>query len=345
MDIKYLIASTITALTFNAYAATSYNEVVVFGDSLSDVGNLHLMNFPGGPAEGQTYGPRFSNGPLIAEYVASKVLDIDVDQQPLLPSLHLVSNITGNNFAVAGAKSLDDDGSPLTPDINLPTQINAYLQHTQSSADKDALYFMSIGGNDVRSARDLITSKDGNQPFFSRKLSAYTYTYNSAVSASNSLELLLKSGAKDIVVLGVPNISMTPENTLITDQLIYNANNFWEQLSAMAIPRVVGNLSKFYQGAINSSIEQLENDYPSANIHYVDLMSIVDTVNQDIESYSFTDTTHACNYLLSTSPVGQPTSECLVTSEYLYFDELHPTTAANMIVADKILAMLESKAK
>ncbi len=47
----------------------------------------------------------------------------------LTPSYHLLPvNSFGNNYAIAGAKAVDDDGDESTPDINLPTQVNGFLQ-------------------------------------------------------------------------------------------------------------------------------------------------------------------------------------------------------------------------
>lgn len=342
MDMKRFVTLALIFFSMNIYASPSYTDVIVFGDSLSDVGNLDFMNYPGGAAEGQTYGPRFSNGPLVVEYIASELLGVDDIEQALQPSLHLTGNIIGSNFAVAAAKSLDDDGSLLTPDINLPTQVNAYLAAQQGIAHDNALFFLSIGGNDVRAARDIVLSDSNIENAIKNRLSAYSYVYDSVTSTAENLNLLLKSGAKDIMILGTPNMALTPESALITNQLIESSSNSLEKLSAMSLPKLVSDLSKFYQFNLKYEIKKLQKRYPGSNLIYIDLMKLVDSVNKQPEHFGFTNTTHACNYILSTFPVAEPTSECLVDQGYLYFDELHPTTKANLIVAERALKQLIS---
>ena len=83
--------------------------------ALSDNGNLHALN-----AQAPV---RFTNGPVAAEVVAAQL------GLSLTPSYHLLQTPPfGNNYAIAGAKAVDDDGDESTPDINLPTQVNAFLQ-------------------------------------------------------------------------------------------------------------------------------------------------------------------------------------------------------------------------
>lgn len=337
-SIRSIITTSLLTIGLNAYAVETYSDVYVFGDSLSDVGNLRAMDFAGGPAEGQTYGSRFSNGPVIAEYVASELLNNDIE--PLKPSLHLTGHILGNNFAVAGAKSLDDDGSPLTPDINLPTQINAYLQSTNGIADSTALYFLSTGGNDIRNAREIITNGIYSGTLPTDRIEAYQYIFDSAASTKNNVEQLLRSGVKNIVILGAPNIADTPENHLITENMAATVDDFLKKWQVWALPFTVKNLSTTYNELVSRHISDLKNKYPASVIHHIDIIGIVNTVSDNPRAYGFTNISDACNYTLSTFPVSQPTEECLTTTEYLYFDELHPATSANAIVANEVLTQL-----
>ena len=81
-------------------AEEGFSDIFIFGDSLSDNGNLavvpgfaFLSMFP--------YDNGFSNG-LRAVEVLADGLDLDAD-----PSLHLVLPVpAGTNFAVAGARTV-----------------------------------------------------------------------------------------------------------------------------------------------------------------------------------------------------------------------------------------------
>src|SRR3954470_21571091 len=82
------------ALT-NRSAASPFSNVVVFGDSLSDIGNIAqapLINTPGP----YYWNGRFSNGPVYAESFTSGLG---------LSSLARSTSSGGNDFAYGGAKT------------------------------------------------------------------------------------------------------------------------------------------------------------------------------------------------------------------------------------------------
>ena len=99
-----------TSLVISVFAmhANAYTNIYVFGDSLSDNGNLSMA--PGAPAGTPS---RFTNGPVAVEIVAGAL------GLALTPSDHLNGGFSGNNFAVAGAKAIDEDGN----DISRPHDI------------------------------------------------------------------------------------------------------------------------------------------------------------------------------------------------------------------------------
>ena len=120
-------------------ADTSFSRVYVFGDSLSDTGNLASIfgPFPMPPF----YKNRVSNGPVGVEVLAQKL------GHTAEASLHLIGPSVGSNYAVAGANALGSDP------IDLGTQVLAFQANHGFIAPPDALYVVFIGGNDVRSSR------------------------------------------------------------------------------------------------------------------------------------------------------------------------------------------------
>jgi outer membrane lipase/esterase len=116
--------------------AGPYSDLLVFGDSLSDAGNIAnatLGLFPG-PYYHQG---RFSNGPVYADLLA-----------PMLGLGTLTpSTLGGNNFAYGGAQTSGTAG-PLEPVVkDVDDQVDAFLM--QGMADPDALVIMMAGGNDL----------------------------------------------------------------------------------------------------------------------------------------------------------------------------------------------------
>ena len=107
----------------NGFAAATFDEIVVFGDSLSDNGNLVFVENQPKPDPQIYYEGRFSNGPVWVEYLA--------DPQRL--------NAPLTDRAIAGAQS---GGF-----VGLNVQIPAYVA-TADSPSPSTLFIIWIGGND-----------------------------------------------------------------------------------------------------------------------------------------------------------------------------------------------------
>jgi outer membrane lipase/esterase len=106
--------------------ALSFSGLYVFGDSLSDIGNLCPSPCPGVPVPPYAAG-RFSNGPIWIDGVASAL------------GLALAPSSTGgNNYAVGGATSTGV----------LSSQVPSFLTNVGGSASPTALYVVLAGGND-----------------------------------------------------------------------------------------------------------------------------------------------------------------------------------------------------
>ena len=77
---------------------TNFDKVYVFGDSLSDTGNV--LTFTGGQFPTSPYAPgRFSNGDIWIDYLTGQ-LNLTVD-----PFATDMAADDGTNFAVGGATS------------------------------------------------------------------------------------------------------------------------------------------------------------------------------------------------------------------------------------------------
>lgn len=106
--------------------AGPFDEVVVFGDSLSDNGNLLLINEQPKPDPQFYYQGRLSNGPVWVEYLT--------DPQHLNTTLH--------DLALGGAKS---DG--LVPP-GLIEQVTVFIASEKLTLSDNTLFVIWIGGND-----------------------------------------------------------------------------------------------------------------------------------------------------------------------------------------------------
>ncbi|MDH3637232.1 MAG: SGNH/GDSL hydrolase family protein [Gammaproteobacteria bacterium] len=134
--LKTTLAAMVLALSVSVAQAGSFNELVAFGDSLSDTGNLtSVFGIPLAPyAAG-----RFSNGPIWIDHLASNLG---------LSSLN--SEGGGTNYAWAGATS--GPGGTFGVPFSLLDQSTTYLTDVGGAANPNALYSIWIGGNDVLNA-------------------------------------------------------------------------------------------------------------------------------------------------------------------------------------------------
>jgi phospholipase/lecithinase/hemolysin len=179
-----MLLSLAACLLPGAVLAKPYSELIVFGGSFSDVGNIMSIGGQFGPPFAHN---RTTNGPNVEDYL-SQMLDF-----PNEPSLHLIGPPVGNNFAVFEA--LASRNGP----HDLQAQIDAYLASRGGKADPHALHFILIGGSDVIQA--LLKPDD----------QAATKVIDDAVGGvETALRRLVRAGAKTIFAPNFADLGITP---------------------------------------------------------------------------------------------------------------------------------------
>jgi len=184
-------------------AAGPFSNLVVFGDSLSDVGNIAQAPFINEPGPYYWNG-RFSNGPVYAETLATGLG---------LPALTR-STASGNDFAYGGAQTTGT-GFPdnlFVQDID--DQVSKYLG--SRTANATTLYALFAGANDLL----------GGQTNMSVPVN----------SLQSSMNRLITAGARNFVVFNLPPLGNTPRyNTNPSTLSLYNSRSqqFNSALSTM----------------------------------------------------------------------------------------------------------------
>lgn len=288
--------------------APAPSKIYVFGDSLSDRGNLaevyYHQNLPNPPS----YHDSFTNGDVAVQTMASRIgLSVDPSlwvtgfQDPF--QLFGVGYTPGTNYAVAGATAAAQAvGGP--PSINLPQQIGALEALTRGNLDPNALYTVLIGGNDVRNAAERGTG-------------------SAAITAGVQAELqgiqtLLSSGAKNLLVVNVPNIGDIPEFT------------------GLGLSAIGTQYTQDYDAQLSAGIAGLFT--PSdASIRQFDLYSYATSLSSQLASQGF-DITDPC--YVSTPMSAVTTSACganaVNINKLYYWDSIHPTAAVDNIVGNAL---------
>src|SRR5580692_7816952 len=171
--------------------AGSIDGIYAFGDSLTDVGNIYAATSDAVPAAPYVNG-QFTNGNVWVQDLAS-----DLGLAPLTPSL-----LGGTDYAYGTAESGATAFNTSAPNTDLTgaTGQLAQYQATHATADPNALYAIWIGSNDLS---DILTGQLPSQ--YGGDISAVVGNIYSAVST------LAGMGAKNFLILTVPDLGQTPE--------------------------------------------------------------------------------------------------------------------------------------
>jgi outer membrane lipase/esterase len=272
------IFSVVLGLMTGAAQAVPSN-MFVFGDSLMDTGNLFLAT--SGTPPPPYFNGRFSNGPVFAELIAGTY------GIALTPSL-----LSGNNFSWAGAQTGPGVTNGFIP--NVQTQIGSFLTSRSGVADPNAVYWIEGGGNDV-----LPASQSADVPV------AIAGIVN---NIATEIVTLANSGAKNFVIVNVPNVGATPRV---------------QAFGPAAAAGATGITMAINQGLLQA-ITSISGNYPSLNLQLLDLYGIGNMVAANPLAYGFTNTTDACL---------TENSLCTNPDQYLYWDSFHPTAAVGRLVA------------
>lgn len=289
--------------------ASSYREVVFFGDSLSDNGNLYatMKVIPKSPPY---FEGRFSNGPTWAEYLGDY--------------FHQQSNADIQNYAVGGATAILHNPMKGALPYILKEEVNKYLDthHPQ----EDSLFAIWIGGNDYLDER----REDINQ-----------LAIDVVEGTVSNIILLISHGARNFLIMDLPDLSKIPYTK-------GKSNSKSERLIA---------LSQLHHVKLADAVRNLQREYPDLKFLYVDAYDLFNDIVMNTDFYNqkyhahLTNTTDACweggymyknlsenvvlaeaeNVALAFSNGKKP---CTLQDEYIFWDQIHPTTVMHRIFSE-----------
>lgn len=278
-------------------AQTTFNQIISFGDSLSDPGNafvltgeqttppydtLDSLRIPSAPyAKG---GHHFSNGSTwIEQFATSAGLPGDANS---------AFRGAGTNYAVGGARAYD------APDtINLFYQVATFLVDFDGDAPEDALYTIEFGGNDIRDA----LSEEDPSIIIAAALN----------SISDNINDLYKSGARKFLVWNAPDVGLTPALLFLGPVASGYATFLTDKFNA-GLNTVLVGLAKL----------------PGIEIQLFDAYGIMHNIVGSPEAYGLDNNSDTC-----VQP-ELPPFKCKEPDEYLFWDGIHPTKAVHAILAE-----------
>ncbi|MGF1524177.1 MAG: SGNH/GDSL hydrolase family protein [Leptolyngbyaceae cyanobacterium] len=324
-----------SCLVAKSAAAASFTGLNIFGDSLVDSGNLFNLTSSlaplGIPAipPSPPYAQNNSNGPLWIDTVGqalglSPTLSTELSLNPTAPL-----PTQGINFAFSGALSSDvhnaDDDFPAFAD-SLPgflDQIDAFTAFSATTpVDPDALHVIWVGANDYYEA---FADSDslGDTPI-DQLPNTVTNNILNGLSQLNSL------GAEAFLVVNLPPLGEVP----FADTL--------DTLTEQDISTVLNQLSIAHNELLAVKLSTFSQSQPTTNITALNANALFTDILANPEPFGLTNVTDAC--LLNFQPGFQFDGICENPDEFLFWDDVHPTTAAYQLVSDLALAELEDDA-
>ena len=314
-----LVALAIVACASGA-RAQDYNAVVVFGDSLSDSGNVaQALQLGLPPGSSFTTNP----DPVWAELVA---------QTFAAPGINSLAG--GTNYAIGGACVNPNLPCLVTVpgvgEIRLPGIDEQIALHVGSrpdgAADPDALYALWAGSNDLVDILEAaLMPAPGAPPANPEAAIAETVRHY-----ARAIQRLQDAGARHIVVFNLPDPGATPFAQSIPDP------RFSATLTALA---------QGYNEALDAGLGSLDD-----GIVPIDAFGFFDQVVRDPAKYGFTNVDGtACAPLseavnaLACGPAGSPLPATYApgaNESFLFADGKHPSGAAHAMLASVVTATL-----
>jgi phospholipase/lecithinase/hemolysin len=321
--------------------AVEFDKIIVFGDSLSDTGNVFKLTtqankiiplIPIVPKDPPYFHGRFSNGPVWAENLAG----------------HL--NIPMESYAFGGswAETIFDSG-PFSP-FNLGIQVDLYLVNSILDINKDQhLFVIWSGANDYIHGRFTIDHKPN-----------YDYAVpNTIKNIKQQIDWLIFYGAKHFLILNLPNLGFTPETI-----------SRGAEFSSMET-----EFSKRHNAQLAEMLKKEKNKNPNVKFFFVDIENFFSDVMINPETYHLKNIKDPCyegSYTFRLQNEDEPVIDaakkikldiannaslsiayqnaksharghksCTNPNEYLFWDRLHPTSFAHQAIAGIVLQALK----
>lgn len=286
--------------------AQNYTRIVVFGDSLSDAGNVARLaqnrygtRIPG-PLYGYTDG-RFTDGtdslPAATLYTGVWVeqLASSLAAKPVIrASLDGGTDYAYGNATTANGSNTTSYGPFYLTVNNLGQQVSDYLA-TNTTINSTTLFVVWGGANDLLGA---------------------TSSADIAAAVNNELALiqrLMTAGATEIIVPNLPPLGLTPR---------LNGNT-------MAAAQASAAAQAFNTG-LAGGLQQLSASAPAKNVHLylLDTFTLLGGIVAAPATYQI-DNARDKSQFATANP-----------DRYLFWDDIHPTTKGHNLLAAAALRLI-----
>ncbi|CAL0326035.1 unnamed protein product [Lupinus luteus] len=315
--------------------------IITFGDSAVDVGNndylptLFKANYPPYGRDFTNHQPtgRFCNGKLATDITAETLGFKTSAPAYLSPQASGNNLLIGANFASA-ASGYDEKAAILNHAIPLSQQLDYFKEYQSKLAQvagsnksesiiKDALYLLSAGSSDF--VQNYYVNLLINQAFTPDQYSTYLVG-----SFTSFIKNLYGLGARKIGVTSLPPLGCLPAARTLFG---FHENGCVSRIN---------NDAKGFNNKVNSAATNLQKQLPGLKIVIFDIFKPLYDLVQSPSKSGFVEARKGCcgtGTVETTSLLCNPKSlgTCSNATQYVFWDSVHPSEAANQVLADALI--------
>ncbi|MGC2402325.1 MAG: SGNH/GDSL hydrolase family protein [Acidobacteriaceae bacterium] len=299
-------------LIFSAFLAQGQDctHLVIFGDSLSDTGNLaHLTQEKYGvriPGALVNYADGRATDGVETIPAAQKYFGLWVEQlAALLPAKPIITDSLDGGSDYAYGYATTGNGTTVvspTPAFsvtvnNMGRQISDYLATSPVISHRD-LFVVWGGANDILGATSV------------------NDVVQAAVNVTNDIQRLINAGGTQFIIPNQPPLGLVPElNGNLKDRITANA------------------ASLLFNQLLSAGLALLEESNRGKHLNFMqlDVFGLFYKIVASPASFGLANVTAASQGVYTVDP-----------DTYLFWDDLHPTTKGHNILAEATAAILSS---
>ncbi|XP_050384168.1 GDSL esterase/lipase APG [Argentina anserina] len=322
-------------------STTLVPAIFTFGDSAVDVGNndylptIFKANYPpyGRDFVNHKATGRFCNGKLATDITADTLGFTSYPAAYLSPQASGKNLLIGANFASA-ASGYDEKAAYLNHAISLPQQLQ-YFKEYQGKLNKVAgsnkaatiikggLYLLSAGSS------DFVQNYYVN-PFVNKFYTPDQYGDTLVASFRKFITDVYGLGARKIGVTSLPPLGCLPAAVTLFG---YNQPG--------CVARLNTDAQAFNKKIINAA-NSLQKKLPGLTVVVFDIYKPLYDVVKSPSNYGFAEARRGCcgtgivettSLLCNQKSIGT----CANATQYVFWDSVHPSEAANQVLADALI--------
>jgi len=315
-------------------SARRTRQVVMFGDSLSDVGTYQVGVIA------QVGGGKFTTnpGPIWAETLG--VL-LRARVTPYRQGFGGVSQVLGGTgFAMGGARVSQQPGIGCNPDatgactaaltIPVAQQVSEYLDANGDRFSRDQMVFLLAGANDIFFQLGVFQAKvTGGMPVEQAQAEALAAVQQAALEQVGQVQRIMGKGATRVVVLNLPELSETP---------------FGKSPEAAPVRPLIAGMVQLFNGALAAG---LQGTGATLLDFHAEFMRVIENPYAFLVREINVPACDAAKIAAITNGLEQSGSSLFCSRQtllqngaaisYLFADSVHPTTLGHLIVTRFVL--------